>query len=252
MSFILPNGLSVEHVNVGETLALYREIFEDKVYLGRGLAISEGAVVLDVGANIGLFTLFALETCPSAFVHAFEPAPAIFDLLERNVRCYDRIALNKCGVRAETGQAALTFLPHCTAFSGYDHHAVVERLSALARARWANVSKRWPSVRLMEHDLAAFWTSERISTPVRSLSSYIAERAIDRINLLKIDVEGDERAVLAGIDPAHWERIRQIALEVHEAASLSEIASILSARGHVVDIVPKGGSTHMIYGRLSA
>ena len=45
--------------------------------------MSEGAVFLDVGANIGLFTLFALERRPDAFVHAFEPAPAMVDLLDR-------------------------------------------------------------------------------------------------------------------------------------------------------------------------
>ena len=48
----------LHQINVYETEYLYKEIFEDETYLKHGIAIPEGAVVFDIGANIGLFTLF--------------------------------------------------------------------------------------------------------------------------------------------------------------------------------------------------
>ena len=59
--FELPNGLTVFHQNQSETEFVYQEIFEDEVYLKHGVTLRDGDCVFDVGANIGLFTLFAGE-----------------------------------------------------------------------------------------------------------------------------------------------------------------------------------------------
>ncbi|MFC7556536.1 hypothetical protein ACFQU7_36385, partial [Pseudoroseomonas wenyumeiae] len=70
----LPNGLRVAELNGNETSFLFREIFEDRCYLRHGLTLRPGDVVFDVGANIGLFSLFAAEETDRARIHAFEPA----------------------------------------------------------------------------------------------------------------------------------------------------------------------------------
>lgn len=57
----LPNELEVAYVSREDVLFLYKEIFEDKAYLKHGLTIREGDVVIDVGANIGMFSIFASE-----------------------------------------------------------------------------------------------------------------------------------------------------------------------------------------------
>jgi len=57
----LPNHLEIVHFNKNETDVLYREIFEDQTYLKHRITIIDGDCIFDVGANIGLFTLF----CPS-------------------------------------------------------------------------------------------------------------------------------------------------------------------------------------------
>ena len=59
----LPNGLTISHHNRNETEYLYHEIFEKQCYTQHGVTLKEDACVLDVGANIGLFTLFAAERC---------------------------------------------------------------------------------------------------------------------------------------------------------------------------------------------
>ena len=49
----------VAHHGSFQTSIIYKEVFEDEVYLKHGITLEDGAVVFDVGANIGLFTLFA-------------------------------------------------------------------------------------------------------------------------------------------------------------------------------------------------
>src|SRR5262245_34479683 len=84
-SHVLPNGLAVKHTSMLETLHLYQDIFVLKVYLQHGITLSEHSVVIDGGANIGMFSLFVLENCPTASIHAFEPAPKTFEILKANL-----------------------------------------------------------------------------------------------------------------------------------------------------------------------
>lgn len=51
------------------------------------------------------------------------------------------------------------------------------------------------------------------------------------IDLLKVDVEGSEEAVLRGITEAHWPRIQQLVLEVENFAAVASITATLQARG---------------------
>ncbi len=57
----LPNGLQVSAVSTLDLDFLYREIFEQQLYLQHGISLQNGDVVLDCGGNIGMFSLFAAE-----------------------------------------------------------------------------------------------------------------------------------------------------------------------------------------------
>ncbi|WP_046880112.1 hypothetical protein, partial [Pseudomonas aeruginosa] len=54
----LPSGHRVAGLNLNETEYVYQEIFVDEVYSRDGIVLPPDAVVLDVGANIGLFSLY--------------------------------------------------------------------------------------------------------------------------------------------------------------------------------------------------
>jgi len=70
---------------------------------------------------------------------------------------------------------------------------------------------------------------------LRTLSEIVEEERVERIDLLKVDVEKSERAVLAGIRPEHWGRIGQAVIEVHdEQGSLDEIEQLLATQGFKV------------------
>ncbi|WP_433381550.1 amino acid adenylation domain-containing protein [Streptosporangium sp. CA-115845] len=81
----LPNGLPVVDHDHAETDLRYQRIFNGAGHLRHGVTIEDGDHVVDLGAGIGLFTLFAGLYYPAAEVSAFEPDPARFDALRRNV-----------------------------------------------------------------------------------------------------------------------------------------------------------------------
>lgn len=58
---MLPNGLPVTCVSTLDLEFLYDEIFISQIYLQHGVVLKAGEVVLDVGANIGLFSAFAAQ-----------------------------------------------------------------------------------------------------------------------------------------------------------------------------------------------
>jgi 31-O-methyltransferase len=74
---------------------------------------------------------------------------------------------------------------------------------------------------------------EKRICPVITLSDLMRDRSIDSIDLLKIDVEGSEAAVLAGIAPDDWPRIRQITLETDQGC-LDQIVELLRSKSYRV------------------
>jgi precorrin-6B methylase 2 len=73
-------------------------------------AAAEGAkVVLDVGANAGIYSSAALAIQPDATVHAFEPTPEIAARLREtaNLNGLDRLYVHEVAVSSENGSATL-------------------------------------------------------------------------------------------------------------------------------------------------
>ena len=69
---ILPNNLDLFYLGQEETEFIYEEIFIEKEYLKHGITINDEDCIFDVGANIGLFSIF-LSTLQKKFnIFAFE------------------------------------------------------------------------------------------------------------------------------------------------------------------------------------
>jgi len=74
----------VAHLNRNETDYIYHEIFVLQAYLRHGVTIRDGDCVVDAGANIGLFTVFASRLARDLRLFSFEPNPAAFACLKSN------------------------------------------------------------------------------------------------------------------------------------------------------------------------
>lgn len=111
----LPNGISVFSLNGNETDYLYREIFHDESYIPPGgVELAGEPVILDVGANIGLFTLFAAQKWPGARIFSFEPMPDIFDVLRKNTGHLPGVTLHNTALGAEKQFLPMTYYPNYT------------------------------------------------------------------------------------------------------------------------------------------
>lgn len=230
----LPNGLEVYHLNRGETDWLYSEIFEDKAYERHGLRLSDGDCVIDAGANIGLFTLFVGTRFPGARIYAFEPGPPTFETLRRNVELHGLNArIFQCALSNRSGEATFTFYPQVSASSGlYPDPEEDERVT---RAFLRNQDSQLGSYadELMEGRFESRQFTCRSST----ISDVIREQGIERVDLLKLDVEKSELDVLAGIRDEDWSKIRQIVIEVHDLDHrLGRIREILEPRGFEISV----------------
>ena len=71
----------------------------------------------------------------------------------------------------------------------------------------------------------------KVNARLVTLSSIIEDEGIDRIDILKVDVEGAELAVLRGIADKHWPKVQQLALEVESFAMRDKIVALLAKKG---------------------
>lgn len=254
----MPNGLTIAGFNSREVEFLYDEIEVQDAYLRHGVNVTPGGRVLDVGANIGLFSLAITRRDPSVRIHAFEPVPTIHAALAVNAaRFFPSATLHAVGLAREAGFSSFTYYPRCTGWSTrYPDRAATRRdLAAFAARRGRATGLGAGLGRLAGSALAWHWLRpEELSCRFEPLSAVIAAYGIDTIELVKIDVERAELDVLDGITAHDWPRIRQIVVEVHDIADrVRLVADRLSAHGYeiVVDQLASlvGSTLHMVYAR---
>ncbi len=240
LRYELPNGMVIAAINRGETEFLYKEIFDEASYLRNGITLDEGSCIFDIGANIGMFMLFAADVCKQAVIYAFEPVPPVFDVLRANASLFDLdVRLFQCGISSDSKLETFTYYPHCSIISGRFADPANER----SVVRTLLLSEKQPGdADLISDELVDELLTERLSTEsftceLKTISSVIRENGIERIDLLKVDVEKSEMDVLAGIEDEDWKKIRQIVIEVHDMEGrLQTVVSLLKAHGYELTI----------------
>jgi amino acid adenylation domain-containing protein/FkbM family methyltransferase len=236
----LADGTVVFGLNPGETAFLDEEIFGRREYLRHGIGLPEHAVVFDVGANIGVFALYIGRVCPSATVYSFEPMPAVHALLRLNARL-GRAAVHALGYGLSDvpGEAEFTYFPHVSIISGqYADQAEDRRaLTAHARSRWREEAGAGEVAELVDAALHG----EPVRARLRTVSEVLREYGLERVDLLKVDVERAELAVLRGVEAADWPRVAQVVVEVQDTGGrLAEVAKLLREAGFRVTAEEQG------------
>src|SRR5262245_43137408 len=188
----------------GSDRAMITELLLDNPYFDRalGYGIPDGpCIVVDVGANIGAFSVLVASEHPAAQVIALEPSRANYDLLKFNVRTNSltNVRVLKAAMDATVGEQRL-----CGTGATASLH-----FGSGQGEQVTTVTLRW-----------------------------VMETArLDRIDFLKMDCEGAEFDIL--MDPAApLDRVRMLALEFHNlsaAKCASTLKRVLEARGFRVD-----------------
>jgi amino acid adenylation domain-containing protein/FkbM family methyltransferase len=228
--FQLSNHLQIYHLNRSETQWLYDEIFVDQGYLKHGITLTDGDCVFDVGANIGLFSLFVHQKCPHSQIYAFEPIPPIFEILRKNTRLYGLNAqLFQCGLSSKSQEVEFTYYPNFSMMSGM--YADAQEDEEVSRATLSNQDTLL--AQHMDELLVDRFRSETFTCQLKTLSDVIRENSIQRIDLLKIDVEKSELDVLNGILEEDWQKIKQIVIEVQDRdGHFSHVKALLEKHGY--------------------
>jgi FkbM family methyltransferase len=219
-------------------------------YLSNGLELRPGDTVFDVGANIGLFSLAAYEHCErNLSIYAFEPVAAICDVLRANIERHTsdgQVRVLPFGLSHSAEMVSFTYYSRAPVLStAYpDREAdlrmvedlVLNSIMYLDEAplpvrglRWIPKVLRVPLVRC-----ALRWALQTniVTCQMRTLSQFVANRDIERIDLLKIDVERAELDVLLGIEDEDWDKVRQVVVELHDLEGrLKTITDLLHQKG---------------------
>lgn len=227
----LPDGLEVFSLNADETRFVHREVFGARCYLQRGIELHDGDCVFDVGANIGLATVFFHRERQGVRIFAFEPSPVACECLKANIELHGADArVFECGLSRAPGTAEFTFYPANSVMSGF--HPDLEGDRTATKTFMVN-----SGVAPQDAERLLGFKFRKMTFPcrLRTLSEIVDEEQVTRIDLLKVDVEKSEREVLAGIRDEHWGRIQQAVIEVHdETGGLVEIQDLLARHGFEV------------------
>jgi len=242
----LPNGDTLYYIDKLTALYVYNEIYVDKVYLYGGLTVKEGDVIFDIGANIGVFSRFITTQAPDLKVFAFEPIRPIFEVLQANLEEVNAEIKNyNIGLGKKEEDLEITYYPKLTGDSAiisfdwdYKVNRYVEKYKeTIAKdIPLARIVPRFLRRRVVEAGLKRMYKGEKLPCHIRRLSDIIKENNIDRIDLMKIDAENYEWQVLVGIDNEDWDKIKQIAMEVHTHIKggrnlMMEITDLLESKG---------------------
>jgi FkbM family methyltransferase len=214
----LADGTNVFCLSRPETRALDGHI---DGYFRNGIDVRAGDVVFDVGANIGLLGVrIAQRTQGKARVFAFEPLPPIFAVLEANARKHggDAVRAFPWALSRSAGTLDIAYYPRSPALST-GHPEVwdgTERLTdtVLGGAQSALMPRF--AARLIARFLRGHVEHHTCAT--KTLPEARRELGVERIHLLKVDVEGAELDVLLGLgdDRGEWSRIDSAVIEVHD------------------------------------
>lgn len=173
--FEMPNGVKINAI-AGDTITGWIEkqgVYEKALYtfLKDFLSITPGAVCADIGANIGNHALTMAKY--SSEVYAFEPVPFIYDILSsnKNLNSLNSLHLNRIALGNEEGEIEMLIVS--------DINSGCSRISAKGEGEEEGKKAK---ARIVKGD------------------DFFSEKSVNRLDLIKIDVEGHETDVLLGLE----------------------------------------------------
>jgi len=240
--YTLPDGTVIQCNNKYETDFLYHELYQNNVYLQHGISIKPGDCIFDVGANIGLFSLFVLKNNPDVSIYAFEPSKQLCEKIAFNTGEFqNNITILPYGLSDENRRAVFTFYPDYSILSGFkadfDEDLKTLKSGASGSEQFKNADSEFE--KQMVDTIAAKKLEHKTEEycELKTLSNVIKEQGIVKIDLLKIDAEKCEIDILKGIEEPDWEKIKQLVMELHDSKEADFINDLLTQHGFQVTMV---------------
>ena len=261
--------MNLEYINKEEAEQLQQEIVVGNCYFRHGITLSDGDVLIDCGANIGIFSLLCLSKAADLTLICIEPVPIIFSTLQSNLsnalQLYPSSSITALELATAdiSGPSMFQYIPECPGESCLQDYlserTTQQNLLSEAIERSDNEELK-TSFFLHRHsnNCEGNESNRRLShtfeVEVRRLEDILQHLKLESrpIHLLKIDVEGAELVTLIGLGN-HWRNVLQIVVgkkgidllgrystgstlfltvEVHDIdGRLANIVTLLSSKG---------------------
>lgn len=164
-----------------------KETFLDEFYTRYGVPVQDGWTVLDIGAGIGDFSIYAAFGRPETKVYAFEPYPGSFLLLNENLErnVIENVFPFQQAIWGKVGELILD-------------QSVGEPLQFSSREVVVEPGK-----------------TRQIKVHAVTLADVLAQHTLDRVDLLKLDCEGAEYEILMNAQEETLAKVQRIVMEYH-------------------------------------
>lgn len=186
----------------------YVEIFQEESHgVMPGFSGRENPVVLDVGANQGFYALRLKAQNPACRIICVEPNPHVFEILRRNMEsnAIRDVSLIQKAAGPADGRCRMEF---------------VKRVSLIGGKTVAREGRPWLSDGLIEN----------VEVDCIRLATLCRDAGLSRIDLLKVDVEGEEQAILEDSRELLG-RVRRVVVERHSRDLRDSVVALMAAAG---------------------
>jgi FkbM family methyltransferase len=157
--------------NYTPAIHLILEIITQDQYHARDF-LKDDSVVIDAGANMGIFSIFAASLAPRGKIYAFEPVRGTFKSLVKNIQEYSNVALINKGLGDRTARKKILNL------------GVGDEGSVMEDSPFYKNSK----------DRKGILEDVEVTT----IDDFVKENNLPRVDFIKIDTEGYEANILRG------------------------------------------------------
>jgi FkbM family methyltransferase len=198
-------------------LFIYGKYEENETLLWEKL-VKKSSVILDIGANVGYFSLLASKINPKSSIFSFEPIKHTFDRLSYNVKQnnFQNIKLFNCAISDENRILSIN----------------------------VGNENNWGMSSVNNHE----FTSGKIENiNAISIDNFVKEEKIQRVDLIKLDIEGAEYMALEGMKNTLDNYSPDILIEILDEHLLKQnkssemIYNLLFSKGYVAFSIENNG-----------
>jgi len=217
--YLVINSKQIQLSNSGDDLfPIVCEIFYDKIYERDFVKVSIDDVIVDIGANYGVFSLYSQMFKPKK-VYSVEPIKSTFENMKKNLDGYDVVCINKA-ISDENG---------------------VETFAL------TNVNGNNFSLKNSDGYHPSEVINEEIVETIR-IDQLISDYNIPYIDFLKVDCEGGELDLFQTINKDYLKNnINKIALEYHSMDIKETVIEILTDNGFIIEDIVGFEDIGLIY-----
>ncbi|GIV04211.1 MAG: FkbM family methyltransferase [Fimbriimonadales bacterium] len=199
----LRSGVRLEAEGSVPLMRLFKEVWRDDCYRLRAPRLSLGATVIDIGANVGLFAIYAAINFAAKVVYCFEPSATAVSSLRKNIEANGlegRIQVFRFGVAGAKGTREFLVSPT----------EVLNRICEVGST-----------------------AGSRVVIECVTLQDVFELCRVERCDFLKVDCEGAEYEIFLSAPPGLLKRFQRIAIEWHTSSTNrpEELVSILQNAG---------------------